>query len=312
MHMSKGCPICVWRLFDDTLRKVLSKGTQVIVRRQRSHVFKEPCVRVELNAFIQPQWQPPSGVQALMSTRLDGVSRGSFASMNIGDSVGDDPEAVRENLRRFQAALELPVFGGKAVALAPMHQVHGTRVLDLDDGNILQALRVGERVEADASVCTRRGVACMVKTADCMPVLLAAPEGVAAAHAGWRGLAGGVIEATLAKLLSAAHCQAHQVTAWLGPCIGPEHFEVGDDVRSVFIAQHPENAQAFRSSFVPKKWLADLPLLGKLALCRAGVEQVTVDGRCTVMHESLFFSYRRDQKRLGATGRMAACIWLAP
>lgn len=264
-------------------------------------------MRIDEQALIIPDWQPPAGVRALMTTRAGGVSQGPYASLNLGMATGDDPLAVQENLDRLRQTLSAY---GQSVASAWMFQVHGTHTLDLDDETTRQQLKAGQVLQADASFCTTPGMACVVRAADCMPVLLAVPGGVAAAHAGWRGLAGGVIDVALQKLLQVTKQKPDQVVAWLGPCIGPDAFEVGDDVRDAFMQKHSDNATAFRPGVASGKWYANLPLLGRLALERAGVNQVYTDGRCTVTQENLFFSYRRDQSRLGGSGRMAACIWL--
>lgn len=248
-------------------------------------------------------WLPATGlppeVGGLMTSRNGGISRAPFDSLNLrpaglkSDAV-DDPAAVAENQRRFQAALE----GARPVFL---DQVHGTRVVRLDAGSPQQA----ELAQADASVTTVPGVACTVLVADCLPVLFAAPggRGVAAAHAGWRGLAGGVLETALAALCDAAGCAPAEVAAWLGACIGPRCFEVGAEVRDAF-------GTAAASHFQPLpaagKFLADLPGLARQRLGRAGVHQVTGGQACTVSEPSRFFSYRRDR----LTGRHAAAIWL--
>lgn len=248
-------------------------------------------------------WLLPSGlpaeVGAVMASRMGGVSAPPFDSMNLRPvglraDAADEPAAVLENQRRFQACLEgaQPVF---------LDQVHGTRVVRLDAGSPA-ALPLEQ---ADASVATVPGVACTVLVADCLPVLFAAPEGrgVAAAHAGWRGLAGGVLEATLAALCDAAICKPSQVVAWLGACIGPQCFEVGAEVRDAF---GPGAAGHFRPLPAPAKFLADLPGLARQRLRAAGVVQVAGGHWCTVSEPSRFFSYRRDR----VTGRHAAAIWL--
>ncbi len=252
---------------------------------------------------MHPDWlRPddlPDGVGAVMTTRAGGVSSGPYAAMNLGSAVGDAPEAVQENRRRFEHAI-----GAKPVWLK---QVHGAVVLRLD------ALPAGtDPPEADASICTTPGRACVVGIADCLPVLLWAPgaRGVGAAHAGWRGLAGGVLENTVAALCEAAACEAHELQAWLGACIGPQAFEVGEEVLVAFGAD-PARPDATR--FRPRlgadgspRWLAHLPQLARDRLQRLGVVRISGGRWCTVSDASRFFSFRRDR----VTGRMAAAIWL--
>lgn len=246
--------------------------------------------------FIRPDWAVDARIGALMSTRQGGVSAEPFDRLNLGRSVGDAPEAVAENRRRFEAAI-----GATPVWLS---QVHGTRVLRLPASE-------GPH-EADASVSTEPGVVCTVMVADCLPVLFAAPDAraVGAAHAGWRGLAGGVLEATVAALCDAAGCRPGDLSAWLGPCIGPRQFEVGADVLAAF-------GPAAAARFVPRgpshvgadgspRWLADLPSLARDRLQALGVVQVSGGAWCTVEERSRFFSFRRDR----ITGRMAAAVWI--
>ncbi|MES2886779.1 MAG: peptidoglycan editing factor PgeF [Pseudomonadota bacterium] len=252
-----------------------------------------------------PEW-PVTGVGAWMSTRQGGSSRPPFNSLNLGSAVGDDPEAVLANRQRFQSALNaaVPVF---------LKQVHGVRVVRLSGEDCLTATGLIPAFEADASVCTEPGVACVVQAADCLPVLFAAPQGraVAAAHAGWRGLAAGVLEATLEQVCLLGECSPAEVRAWRGPCIGPRHFEVGIDVRESFTGA-PD--ACFRLSDRPAAptghWMADLPALALWRLQVAGMAPQHVHGGtwCTAEDASKFFSFRRD----GVTGRMAAAIWRLP
>ncbi len=220
---------------------------------------------------LVPTWPAPSNVGALMSTRRGGVSAAPFDSLNLGRSAGDDATAVDENRRRFTAALG----GARPVWLS---QVHGIRVLRLHAADSPD----GAWPAADASLTTEPGVACTVMVADCLPVLFAAPHGrgVAAAHAGWRGLAGGVLEATLEALCAAAACAPAEVCAWLGPAIGPRCFEVGADVVEAFgggprFVERPRPDGALR-------WRADLPGLATDRLRAAGLTQVSGGERCTV------------------------------
>jgi polyphenol oxidase len=245
--------------------------------------------------WLKAEWGQP-GVASLMSTRAGGCSAAPWSSMNLGIAVGDDPQHVARNRQLFQQAMgAAPVF---------MKQVHGTRVLRLTSEHLSMPVQ-----EADACVTTESGLACTVQVADCLPVLLAAPGAVGAAHAGWRGLAGGIVEATVQQLCEAAGCEPAQIECWLGACIGPASFEVGADVLEGFAA-HPVhvNARADALRFKPLrpgKWLANLPQLARDRLAAAGVTQVSGGTWCTVEEPSRFFSFRRD----GITGRMAAAVW---
>jgi YfiH family protein len=214
--------------------------------------------------------------------------------LNLGDAVGDDPAAVTENRHRFVVALD----GPQPVWL---RQVHGTRVLHLTDADLARPTQ-----QADAAWTDQPGLACTVQVADCLPVLLAAPDGraVAAAHAGWRGLAGGVLDATVAALCQGSHVEPASLMAWLGPCIGPTAFEVGADVRDAFEADAQHLVYRPRPDGAPR-WRADLPGLARARLQRMGLRQISGGQWCTVSEPSRFFSYRRD----GVTGRLAAAIW---
>ncbi|APW36862.1 laccase [Rhodoferax koreense] len=256
--------------------------------------------------WLRPAWPAPANVQAIFTTRAGGVSAAPFDRLNLGDHVNDAPEAVLANRAVLKAAITAePVF---------LQQVHGTRVAALDT-----APRGGPIV-SDACLATQPGLACTIMVADCLPVLFSNRQGsaVAAAHAGWRGLAGeqglGVLESTVNALLQAAGPGAcvSDMIAWLGPCIGPEAFEVGDEVRAAFVAWQADAAALFRAGR-PGKWFADLPGLARLRLRALGFANVQIHGNdgspawCTVHNPSRFFSYRRE----GLTGRMAACVWLA-
>lgn len=237
---------------------------------------------------IIPDWPAPARVRACVTTRAGGVSVGPFTSLNLGDHVGDDPQAVAENRRRLVAAL--------GCRPAWLRQVHGTRVVEADPAQV---------AEADGCWTAAPGIACSSMTADCLPVLFCDRAGsrVAAAHAGWRGLAGGVLEATLEALA----LPAEQVLAWLGPAIGPQAFEVGPEVREAFLASHPEAAQAFVPSHNPGKFLADLYQLARIRLVARGITAVYGGGFCT-FSDPRFFSYRRAAR----TGRFASLVWLQP
>jgi YfiH family protein len=243
--------------------------------------------------WLRPDWDAP-GVGASMTTRAGGVSTGPFASMNLRDGLGDDPTAVARNRTTWAEAL-----GGVPVLL---NQVHGTHVVRLGPADVRPDAPVHE---ADASLTTEPGIACTVQVADCLPVLFAAPRGVAGAHAGWRGLAGGVLERTLEALCAAADCRPAQVQAWLGPCIGPRRFEVGADVPAAF-GVDPAAAHPRFSPHAPGKWMADLAGLARDRLAAAGVLRVSGGHWCTVEDASRFFSFRRDR----VTGRMVAAVWL--
>lgn len=250
--------------------------------------------------MFRPQWQAAPQVGALMSTRAGGVSTAPWDSLNLGVAVGDDPAAVAENRRRFAAQI-----GARPLWL---QQLHGHRVV-----KATAALAAAEVPQADAAWTDEPGLACVVQVADCLPVLLAAPEGraVAAAHAGWRGLAGGVVDAALSALCEAAACAPQEVDVWLGPCIGPRRFEVGADVLQAFGAS-PQQADPLRFVAGPAagdaapRWLANLPQLARDRLQRAGVQRISGGGWCTVEDRASFFSYRRD----GVTGRLAAAVWI--
>lgn len=252
------------------------------------------------NLFDYPDL--PANVGAWMSTRQGGYSGEPWGSFNLGDHVGDAPERVQANRQRLADTLGVrPVF---------LQQVHETGVLELD-------AQTPDGAVADACFTFAAGLACTIMVADCLPVLLWDVRGqwVAAAHAGWRGLAGqqgvGVLEALWSRL-KARGAMAETTGVWLGPCIGPQAFEVGPEVRQAFLVDQPELTGAFKPA-QGDRWLADLPALARARLLRLGLTQV--DGNdgsphwCTVSRPALFFSHRRDAARLGSTGRMAACIW---
>lgn len=254
-----------------------------------------------LPLLLRPDWPTLPGVVAGMSLRAGGVSAGPWASLNLGGNVGDDPAAVAENRARFVAVLGVrPVW---------LHQVHGAQVVRLRADAVHSPLP-----PADAAWTSDAGVACAVLVADCLPVLMALCDGsaVAAAHAGWRGLAAGVLEATVQALCSGTGAAPRDIVAWLGPCIGPRRFEVGADVLAAF-GQSPDTPDATgAASFVSRprpdgspRWLADLPQLARERLAAAGVSAVSEAGLCTVEDASRFFSFRRD----GVTGRHGVAIW---
>ncbi len=246
-----------------------------------------------MHDWLVPDWPAPAGVRAVCTTRAGGTSQGAFGGLNLGGHVGDDPACIAANRAQLQAAVGVrPVF---------LQQVHGTDLLPIDattpDGAV-----------ADACTTIDAGIACTIMVADCLPVLFTDREGrrVAAAHAGWRGLAAGVLERTVAAFGDT------RPMAWLGPCIGPNAFEVGDEVRAAFVAQAAGAAACFRPGPAPGKWWADLPGLARQRLHAAGLEAVYGndggDAWCTVRNPLRFFSYRRDGIS-GPTGRFAAAVW---
>lgn len=237
--------------------------------------------------WIIPDWPAPARVSALVTTRAGGVSMAPYVGLNLGDHVGDDPARVARNRAILRASLPAePVW---------LRQVHGIAVLDADSGVAAS--------EADASVARQTGSVCAVLTADCLPVLFCDRDGsvVAAAHAGWRGLLGGMLEATVAAM----QLPPDRIMAWLGPAIGAQAFEVGAEVRDAFVNAQAQAGAAFAAR-MGNKWLADIYALARLRLQRIGVDQVYGGGACTYSEAERFYSYRRE----GATGRMASLVWL--
>ena len=262
--------------------------------------------------WIVPDWPAHPRVKALATTRLGGVSAGPYGlagglsgGLNLGAHVGDAPEAVEQNRRMLRTALPAePVW---------MEQVHGTGVADLD-----QLVNTSTPVVADAAVASWRDRVCVVMTADCLPVLLSDARGVTvgAAHAGWRGLCGGVIERTVDAMMQRLRASGQEADptwlAWLGPAIGPACFEVGEEVRQAFIdtaqsGELPATEAAFVQGAGEGKFLADLYALARLRLARVGCTDVYGGGLCTMTDAQRFYSYRRDR----TTGRMATLIWRA-
>ncbi|KUJ00498.1 peptidoglycan editing factor PgeF [Vibrio sp. MEBiC08052] len=238
--------------------------------------------------MIIPDWLLPQNVRAVSSTRRCGVSTGKYQSLNLGMHVGDSPEHVAENRQRVIAYAEMPS------APVWMNQTHSTQVLVIDHPTT-------DIVEADGIFTRTLGVVCAVMTADCLPILMTNTSGteVAAVHAGWRGLAGGILE-------QAVSCFSGDVMVWLGPAIGKTAFEVGDDVVAAFTQVDPMAEQAFEPRQQEGKWSADLVQLARQRLHRVGVKQVSVSGLCTYSDAHNFFSFRRD----GVTGRQASFIWI--
>ena len=246
--------------------------------------------------WIIPQWPAPANVQSLCSTRAGGRSKSPFNTFNLGLHVGDSDADVLQNRSLLQSTLGArPVF---------MQQVHGKTVLQIND-------QTQDGLQADGSFTRQTGVVCTMMVADCLPILFCDSKGtqVAAVHAGWRGLAGANGRGIMEAARSVFECDAENLLVWLGPCIGPSAFEVGDEVRAAFIAGLPESASAFQS-LGKVKWLADLPALASQRLKALGITQVYGNNSnpawCTVTNPSRFFSYRRDS----ICGRFAACVWL--
>ena len=237
---------------------------------------------------VRPHWRASPRVQALCTTRGGGVSVGAFAALNLASHVNDQPSAVAENRRRLQHALPLPS--------APrwLTQVHGVNVVDAD--------RVQEPIAADAAFTRTAGVVCAILTADCLPILLcdAAATTVIAIHAGWRGLADGIIRHTLAHIAR----PGAEWLAWIGPGISAENYLVGDEVRAIFVNAKRSYTEHFVA--VGTRWQMDLAALARAQLAGAGVDEITQYAGCTCGESARFFSYRRD----GATGRMASLIWI--
>ncbi|WP_313109653.1 purine nucleoside phosphorylase YfiH [Atlantibacter sp.] len=242
-----------------------------------------------MTELIVPEWPLPPGVAACSSTRIGGISSGPYASLNLGAHCGDNLDDVEENRRRLFADARMPS------APVWLEQVHGEAVLRLRDEPYASK-------RADASWSDTAGLVCAVMTADCLPVLFCNQAGseVAAAHAGWRGLCGGVLEQTVAHFKD----RPENIMAWLGPAIGPQAFEVGNDVRDAFIAKDNSAERAFRP--VGEKYFADIYQLARQRLNNAGVTKIYGGDRCTFTEKRDFFSYRRDR----ITGRMASFIWL--
>ncbi len=238
-------------------------------------------------SFITPNWPAPANIKCLNTMRTGGVSQGPFESFNLGVHVGDEIAHVTANRARLTEYLPSePMW---------LNQIHGTQVA--------QSSQYTSVCDADASMAQQPNEVCVVMTADCLPVLFCNSKGtqVAAAHAGWRGLLDGVLENTVS-----AFNHSSDVMAWLGPAIGPNAFEVGQEVKDGFCAQNGACESCFKPSINSGKWLADLYSLARLRLAAIGVSDVYGGDFCTYTDQARFFSYRRD----GVTGRMASCIWL--
>ena len=242
--------------------------------------------------FICPEWPEPENVRALSTTRSGGISTGPYASLNLGRHVGDDPDSVEANRSRLRRSAHLP---GEPVWL---EQQHGIRVLDLDKHGSGETSLV-----ADAAIASGAGRVCAILTADCLPVLLTDRAGtrVAAAHAGWRGLAAGIIEQTVAAMAA----PGSDLLAWLGPCIGAGYFEIGPEVRDALLARDPGASDCIRPGR-DDRWHADLQALARRRLTALGISSVTAAAACTFSDSRRFFSHRRE----APCGRMATLIWL--
>ncbi|GAB7563011.1 peptidoglycan editing factor PgeF [Methylobacillus methanolivorans] len=237
--------------------------------------------------LIIPDWPAPPNVRALQTTRQGGISQAPYNSFNLGMHVADEPLDVAANRQRLNRYVPTePVW---------LNQVHGITVVDASTASCVP--------DADAAFARTRHTVCAVMTADCLPVLLCDKAGtiVAAVHAGWRSLLDGVIEATVLEMGK----PGDQLLAWMGPAIGPDSFEVGDEVREAFLARDPQAVKAFKPTSAGK-WLGDMFMLGRQRLATMGVTNIYGGGLCTYQDAERFFSFRRDQ----ATGRMASLIWL--
>ncbi|UTZ31811.1 peptidoglycan editing factor PgeF [Vibrio campbellii] len=237
---------------------------------------------------IIPNWPAPKNVKAFASTRVGGFSTAPYQGLNLGAHVGDDLSIVEKNRDWLAQEAKMPS--------APiwLNQTHSTVVAKVSDTTT-------QVLDADGVFTSSSQVVCSAMTADCLPVLLTNTQGtqVAAVHAGWRGLANGIVENAL-ELFSG------EVMAWLGPAIGPQAFEVGDDVLQAFVDFDSQAYQAFTPRDVEGKWLADMSKLATQRLNKFGITQVFDSGLCTFQHKEDFYSYRRD----GVTGRQATFIWI--
>lgn len=244
--------------------------------------------------LIHPDWSVPSRIRAFTTTRYGGVSEGVYAGLNLGNHVGDDPRLVNQNRQLLDDSHRWD-------SVQWLQQTHSTIV---HKAGVVEAGESGEVPEADACWTDKPGQACAVMTADCLPVFICNRQGtrVAVAHAGWRGLVDGIVEQTLQQF------SQDDVSIWLGPAIGPQAFEVGDEVRQQFCDVLPVSEQAFTASVNSGKWLADIYQLARLRLQHAGIDCISGGDYCTYSQADDFYSYRRD----GVTGRMASVIWIDP
>jgi YfiH family protein len=245
---------------------------------------------MKTDCMLVPDWPAPKSVKALVTTRLGGVSTGGFASLNLGLHVKDTFECVVQNRQILAKHIGL-----NESQFAWLDQVHGQKIVTAAAG--------GQIVSADGCDTSENKLACVVMTADCLPVLFCDLAGtkVSAVHAGWRGLAGGILQKAVQRF-----SEPSQVMAWLGPAISQTHFEVGHDVYEAFMANNVENHEAFVASEAPKKWLADIYQLARIQLNLAGVDKIYGGQHCTYSEQKYFYSYRRDGL---LSGRMASLIW---
>ncbi len=242
---------------------------------------------------IRADWEAPRSMVALTTTRAGGVSAAPFDSLNLGAHVDDDPDAVARNRELVQSELALPA------APVWLNQVHGSRVAEVGLDN------AGSIPEADAAVTRQRGCVLAIMTADCLPVVLCSPEYdvIAAVHGGWRSLASDIVQNTLLAM----DCPPDSVHAWMGPAIGPECFEVGDDVWDRFVSQDWQMAGCFKAN-ERQRFMADIYAIARLSLTSLGVTRISGGGLCTYTDSERFYSYRRTP----TTGRMATIAWMEP
>jgi purine-nucleoside/S-methyl-5'-thioadenosine phosphorylase / adenosine deaminase len=239
--------------------------------------------------LIIPNWPAPNNIKAVSTTRHSGFSLAPYAQLNLGSHVGDDPQLVDQNREYITQSANLPE--------EPrwLEQIHGTTIINSQHWQ--------QDIKADAIFSLQVSHVCAVMTADCLPILLCNQQGniVAAIHAGWRGLAAGIIE----KIIQTFSCDPSEIMVWLGPAIGPTQFEVGPEVYDLFVANDPTSSEAFKIKD-PQHYLADIYLLARQRLQKNNVHKVFGGDFCTVSEKERFFSYRRD----GITGRMASMIWI--
>lgn len=250
----------------------------------------------KIHDWIIPQWPAPENVHAVTTTRMGGHSGFEFSSMNLGDKTEDNIVAIAKNRNELYKLLELPC------EPTWLYQSHSSKVLRLYEDTTFNK-------NADASYTTVDNKVCVVLTADCLPLLICAKDGtvVSAIHAGWRGLADGIIETTISTLLHFGKCRPENLLVWLGPAIGSGVFEVGDDVRNAFTRHSQKAEQAFKAvPLTEGKWLADIYMLARQRLADMGVSDIFGGNYCTATQYEKFYSYRRD----GKTGRMASLIWM--
>jgi polyphenol oxidase len=243
--------------------------------------------------LIKPNWTAPTNIHAYSTTRKGGVSEGAFLGLNLGTHVQDNPQHVSINRQLLTSEFK------SAADFCWLNQTHSHRLVKLN-------ATTAQNIDADASWADTNQRTCVVMTADCLPVLVTDKEGsfVAAIHAGWRGLKDGIIEKSIQQICIELSIPSEQLLVWLGPCIGPDAFEVGDDVRDEFITENPLSSDAFTAA--NNKWLANLHQLAMLRLAQFPDATISVDASCTYNDRERFYSYRRD----GKTGRLATFIWM--